>query len=180
MSTRATAHRKTAGIACGRFLNLARCIALKHHIDAAQGYFELGMADEALAELDRVAADDRCRAEVGQLRVLILMRVSRWSEALAVCEALRADHPGLGAGYIQGAFCLHELARTEEAMRLLLEGPASLLRDPVYFYNLGCYHAVLGRPEEARNYLQMSFNIDEKLREIARLDPDLASLAARI
>jgi hypothetical protein len=38
-----------------------------------------------------------------------------------------------------------------EAMELLQEGPPSLLREPVYFYNLGCYHAVLGTPEEAQN-----------------------------
>ncbi len=172
--------RGTAGIARRRFLNLAPFIALQHHIDAAQGYLELGMTDEALAELERVAADDLRHGDVGELRVLILMRASRWSEALAACEALRADHPEISAGHIHGAFCLHELGRTEEAMQMLLDGPESLLRDPVYFYNLGCYHAVLGRPEEAHNYLQMSFNMDEKLRDIARIDPDLAGMAGRI
>jgi len=138
------------------------------------------MTDEALAELERVPQEDRSHEDVEQLRVYILMRARRWPEALAACEALRTDRPELNLGYIHGAFCLHELGRTAEAMELLQEGPASLLREPVYFYNLGCYHAVLGNPEEAQNYLQMSFNMDEKFREIARYDPDLEGVIGKI
>ncbi len=138
------------------------------------------MAEEALAELERVPGEDRGHEDVAQLRVYIFMRVRRWPEALTACETLRADRPDLPLGYIHGAFCLHELGRTAEAMALLQEGPASLLREPVYFYNLGCYHAVLGNPEEAQSYLQMSFNLDEKFREIARYDPDLEDVIGKL
>ncbi len=137
------------------------------------------MTDEALAELGRVPEADRQHDDVAQLHVYILMRARRWQEALEACEALRDQRPDLSLGYIHGAFCLHELGRTEEAMKLLMEGPTSLLREPVYFYNLGCYHAVLGNPEEAQNYLQMSFNMDEKFREIARYDPDLEGVMGK-
>lgn len=153
---------------------------LQHYLNAAQGYLELGMTDEALAELGRVPEDERAHADVEQLRVYILMRARRWTEALAACDALREGHPELNLGFIHGAFCLHELGRTAEAMQLLMEGPASLLREPVYFYNLGCYHAVLGNPEEARNFLQMSFNMDGKFREIARYDPDLTNVISTL
>jgi tetratricopeptide (TPR) repeat protein len=153
---------------------------LQHYINAAQGYLELGMAEEALAELERVPAEERAHEDVAQLRVYIFMRARRWPEALTACESLRTDRPDLPLGYIHGAFCLHELGRTVEAMALLQEGPASLLREPVYFYNLGCYHAVLGNPEEAQSYLQMSFNLDEKFREIARYDPDLEDVIGKL
>ena len=138
------------------------------------------MTQEALAELERIPEEDRTHEDVEQLRVYILMRARRWPEALAACETLRSDRPELSLGYIHGAFCLHELGRTSEAMELLQQGPASLLREPVYFYNLGCYHAVLGNPEEAQSYLQMSFNMDEKFREIARYDPDLENVIGKI
>lgn len=137
------------------------------------------MTDEALAELARVPSAEACSADVQQLRAYILMRARRWGDALAACEELRSGHPDQPLGFIHSAFCLHELGRTEEAMGLLLAGPASLLREPIYFYNLGCYHAVLGRPDEAENYLRMSFDMDGKFREIARYDPDLASVASR-
>jgi tetratricopeptide (TPR) repeat protein len=138
------------------------------------------MAEEALTELERVPEEDRDHEDVAQLRVYILMRARRWDDALASCEALRAARPELCLGYIHGAFCLHELGRTAEAMELLRQGPASLLREPVYFYNLGCYHAVLGNPEDAQSYLQMSFNMDEKFREIARYDPDLEGVMSKL
>lgn len=161
-------------------MHLAVSIALHHYIHAAQGLLELGMTTEALAELDRLSEADRTCGEAVQLRIYILMRAGRWGEALDACEALRASLPESSLGYIHGAFCLHELGRTEEAMHLLQEGPASLLHEPVYFYNLGCYHAVLGNPEEAENCLRMSFNMDEKFREIARYDPDLESVMGRL
>lgn len=167
-------------VAPGAALNLATAIALQHYINAAQGYLELGMTDEALAELARVPESERAHPDVAQLRVYILMRARRWDEALEACAKLRDEHPDLVLGYIHGAFCLHELGRTEEAMQLLKAGPVSLLREPVYFYNLGCYHAVLGQPEEAQNYLQMSFSMDEKFREIARYDPDLESVIGQL
>lgn len=138
------------------------------------------MTDEALAELERVPRDDREHEDVVQLRVYILMRARRWSDALSACGNLRSLYPDSSLGYIHGAFFLHELGRTSEAMALLQQGPASLLREPVYFYNLGCYHAVLGNPEEAQSHLQMSFNMDEKFREIARYDPDLESVIGKL
>lgn len=138
------------------------------------------MIDEALAELGRVPADERSHPDVEQLRIYILMRARRWQDALDACDSLRASQPELTLGYIHGAFCLHELGRTAEAMRMLMDGPAALLREPVYFYNLGCYHAVTGRHDEAENYLRMSFNMDDKFREIARHDPDLAGVAERL
>ena len=179
MSTGKTPER-TTWVARVSSLALANTIALQHYINAAQGYLELGMAAEALAELERVSEEDRAHEDVAQLRVYILMRASRWNEALVACEELRSGRPELSLGYIHGAFCLHELGRTAEAMELLQQGPASLLREPVYFYNLGCYHAVLGNPEEAQNCLQMSFNMDEKFREIARYDPDLEGVIGKI
>jgi hypothetical protein len=39
---------------------------------------------------------------------------------------------------------------------------------------------VLGNPEEAQNCLQMSFNMDEKFREIARFDPDLEGVIGKL
>jgi len=160
-------------------LNLANRLVLQHHINAAQGYMELGMPDEALAELERVPSGERGSEDAVQLRVYILMRSQRWQQALAACEELRAARPGFPLAYIHGAFCLHELGRTAEAVALLNRGPESLQREPVYFYNLGCYHAVLGDPDEAKKCLRTSFGMDGKFREIARHDPDLSGLSGR-
>jgi tetratricopeptide (TPR) repeat protein len=143
---------------------------------SAQGYIELEMPDEALAELDSLAASDQLRLEALQLRLFIVMHAKRWEQALSVCARLRAVTPEDTTGYIHGAFCLHEMGRTNEAKELLLAGPSSLLSEPTYYYNLGCYDAVLGNLKEATQHLETSFRMDKKFREIAKMDPDLKAI----
>lgn len=41
------------------------------------------------------------------------------------------------------------------------------------YYNLACYHALLGRKQEAMDYLTTALESDESLREWAREDSDL-------
>lgn len=152
-------------------------MTLERSLLAAQGYIELEMYDEALRELDEVSPELRVREETLHMRLFIVMRCRRWNEALKVCDALRASNSDLTTGYIHGAFCLHELGRTEEAKAMLLSGPATLLREATYYYNLGCYDAVLGNVEDAQHALLISFRMDDKFREIAKHDPDLRAVA---
>jgi predicted Zn-dependent protease len=144
---------------------------------AAQGYIELEMSSEALRTLDELPEEAQGREDVLQLRLFILMRGRRWQDAMDVCARLRESDPQQTTGYIHGAFCLHELGHTREAKDLLLSGPAALLREATYYYNLGCYDAVLGNLEEALHALEISFKMDDKFREIAKYDPDLKSVA---
>ena len=130
---------------------------------AAQGYLELGMAGEALAELDNLPSVYGKRPDVLRLRV----------SGLAACQRLCEAEPQDTAGFIHAAFCLHEMGRTDEARNVLLHGPPALLNEATYYYNMGCYNARLGQFEDAQNYLRMSFSLDGKLREFARHDPDL-------
>ena len=152
-------------------------MSLERTLLATQGYIELEMPAEALAELDSLAMKDQRREEVLQLRLFVLMRGRQWSRALDVCEQLRRLFPEGSTGYIHGAFCLHELGRTAEARDVLVSGPPDLAREATYFYNLGCYNAVLGDLEEAVTSLRTSFEMDGKFREIAKYDPDLKSVS---
>jgi len=140
---------------------------------AAQGYLELGMAEEALAELASVIPSQDMDPDVVELRLHVLMQAKRWTEALAASEELLRLNPEALPGYIHGAFALHELGRTEEARNLLLKGPSELCKDPTFHYNIGCYEAVLGNREAALQSLERSFSLDETYRDFARRDPDL-------
>jgi Flp pilus assembly protein TadD len=154
-----------------------RAMSLERSLLATQGYIELEMPAEALAELDSLGAKDQSREEVLQLRLFVLMRSRLWSRALDVCEQLRRFFPEGSTGYIHGAFCLHELGRTSEARDVLVGGPPALAREATYHYNLACYHAVLGNIEAAESSLRTSFEMDGKFSEIAKYDPDLKSIS---
>ena len=55
-------------------------------------------------------------------------------------------------------------------------GSATLLDEPVYYYNLACYDTVLGNLEQAKAYLRASFRLDKSFRELAKSDPDLKQI----
>ncbi|MDQ6623107.1 MAG: hypothetical protein M3Y86_06430 [Verrucomicrobiota bacterium] len=152
----------------------------ERQLQAACGYAELGMLQESLAELDAIPARLQRRPEVLQLRLHHLMRKQHWTQALNVSELLCRVAPDCPVGFLHAGFCLHQLGQTAAARDLLAQGPIALLKDPIYYYNLGCYDALLGNVREAEANLRISFKMDATFRAIARQDPDLKALHAKI
>ena len=143
---------------------------------AAQGYWELGMPEDALVELTGIDPSHQDRAEVLEMRLVVLMHQKRWHEALGIARHICEATPMAAPSFIHYAFCLHELGETEEARRTLLDGPKSLLKEPTYHYNMACYECALGNLEAARIHLEASLLMDERFREFAKYDPDLQAL----
>jgi predicted Zn-dependent protease len=142
-------------------------------IRMAEGYSELGMLDDALEHLDQLDAEFQDQFDVMRMRVDILLRKREWKEALGLSLRTCSIHTGEPYGFVHAAFCLHELGRTAEAKQALLDGPACLLDEAVYYYNLACYDTVLGNLDQAKVYLHASFRLDKTFRELAKSDPDL-------
>ena len=143
---------------------------------AAAGYAELGMNRESVAELNAIDKSDQDRPEVLQMRLHHLMRERKWGRALAISRKLCRVAPHCTAGYLHAGFCLHELGKTLQAKKLLMKGPVALLREPIYYYNMGCYDALLGNSKSAQVHLLTSFKMDPSFRAIAKKDPDLESV----
>src|SRR5882757_7330861 len=102
---------------------------------AAQGYCELGMFDDAIAELDSLPEETSEHPTVMELRAVILMQAKRWKPALTASRSLCRVAPDKTSGFIHAAFCLHEMGRTDEARDILLAGPDVLHAEPTYHYN---------------------------------------------
>jgi tetratricopeptide (TPR) repeat protein len=145
----------------------------ERRILAAQGYVELALYTEAREELAALSEAAMERVDVQEILLLCLMAESRWADALALTLRLCEMEPEEPGGFIHAAFCLHELGRTDEAVDVLSRGPAALRSKPVFYYNMGCYHACLGDMEKALKLLRQSFEMDGSLRAVARKDPDL-------
>jgi Flp pilus assembly protein TadD len=136
------------------------------------------MARESLAELNALTPDEQDRPEVLLLRLHHMMQRESWRRALALSRKLCRVSPECGAGYLHAGFCLNQLGRTAEARKILLQGPSALRREPIYYYNMGCYEALLGNPHDARKHLEISFRMDASFRKIAKTDPDLKTVHA--
>jgi predicted Zn-dependent protease len=143
---------------------------------AAQGYCELGMFADSLAELESLPKDVQKHAAVVEAKLIILMQAQRWKEALRVGQQLTKLAPDRNIGYIHTAYCLHEIGHTDKARTTLLSGPETLHSEPVFHYNLACYECSLGNHEVARAHLEKSVQLDKKFRDYAKTDPDLAPL----
>lgn len=146
---------------------------------AAQGYAELGMFDDGLAELGTLPEELQQETIAIELRLAILMQAHRWNIALIVSRELYRSAPDKSIGYIHAAFCLHELGATQDARDLLLAGPEALHSEPTYHYNMACYECRLGNLDLARAHLDRSFQLDKKFRQFARTDPDLEPLRGK-
>ena len=88
--------------------------------------------------------------------------------------------PQASAGFSHAGFCLHQIGRTREAKELLLRGPTALLKEPIYYYNMGCYDVLLGNLKDARVHLQISFKMDSSFRDLAKRDPDLETASRHV
>src|SRR5262249_29515029 len=143
---------------------------------AAAGYAELGMNRESMYELNAIDRPGQNQPEVLQLRLHHLMREKKWARALSVSRKLCRVAPHCTAGLLYAGVCLHEVGETVQAKKLLFKGSISLLREPIYYYNMGCYDALLGNPKSAQVHLLTSFKMDPSFRDIAKKDPDLESV----
>ena len=145
-------------------------------LQAVRGYYELEMYDDAWDELKEIEKSYPLTPLIIQMKILLLLKEKSWDVALGLTQKLQQMEPENGAGFIQGAYCLHEMKRTDEALALLDEAPESVRSDAIYFYNKGCYQAVIGDVDTAFDCLRKSFDMDESLIDVARRGPDLAVL----
>lgn len=143
---------------------------------AALGWLELGLPEEALSELASLTARERMRRHALELRLLAEMEARRWNAAADTGRLLCIKEPKEPRFFIHAAYCLHETGDTLAARDWLLKGPAALIEDPLFHYNLACYLAVLGERKRAKSHLERAFEMDASLRDSALDDRDLDAL----
>jgi predicted Zn-dependent protease len=145
-------------------------------LQAATGWLELGIADEALAELESLPSEARSQRAVLELKLAAEMVNQSWNSASDTARLLclkAADEPVF---FLRAAFCLHETGDTLAACNWLLRGPKTLFEMAVFHYNLACYLWTLGEAGRARSHLKQAITMDESLLEAARGDRDLAGI----
>jgi tetratricopeptide (TPR) repeat protein len=64
----------------------------------------------------------------------------------------------------------------DRAIEIASAGLADWPDHPIISYQLACFHALAGRPDEARRWLDIAFAGDERTRAWAAEDEDLAAL----
>ena len=143
---------------------------------AAAGWLELGLADEALYELQTLPPEvQRLRAAL-ELTLTAQMDREMWNPASETARLLCLKAEDEPEFFLRAAFCLHETGDTLAACNQLLRGPKTLFEMAIFHYNLACYLWTLGEADRARSHLKQAIAMDDSYLESAREDRDLAGI----
>jgi hypothetical protein len=146
---------------------------LKRHLEAALGYLDLGMHQDAWNELERLPPELRANDLVLDLRISIYHALGKWESARILAESLAKRSPECPHWWIHWAFSLRREKSVEAARAVLLEAVVVHPEEPLIPYNLACYACVVGQLDAAYKLLQVAFSIDVTLKQVALHDQDL-------
>lgn len=150
------------------------------HLLAAQGWIELGLYEDAFAELDGITFRNRGKPDVLAVRWAACSGAKSWDDAVKVANSLIEKAPDRFDGWWMKSYALHELKRTQEAYENLASVIPKFSREHTAHYNVACYLTQLGRADDARDYLKVAFSLSPEMRHGALEDPDLKPLWAEI
>ncbi len=150
----------------------------QHRLRAAQGWLELGNHQEAAAELEDLTPAARAHPAVLELRWSIHAKAKDWTRCVEIGQAQSRVAPENASSWINVAFALHELKRTEEARQMLLSILERFPAEWIVPYNLACYCCQLGDLTGSRDWLAQALKLGDakQIRAQALDDPDLAPL----
>jgi predicted Zn-dependent protease len=149
------------------------------HLQAAEGWFELGDLVSANNELDEISPMERAHPAVLILRYEIYARAGKWSYAAQLAETLLEILPEDSESWLNMAFTTRRKTggSIDEAKRILLVAQVKFPREYLIPYNLACYCAQLGELKESKQWLKKAMLLNEKtVQKLAVDDSDLKPL----
>ncbi len=146
---------------------------MKHHLETANGYLELGMLMEAWDELERMDAKERDGIESIKIRVKIFKEMEQWELMAELAWYLSTVEPDEVGHTLDFAFAACRFYGVEVAGNILEEAQERFPKEALVFYNLACYRAALGRTVDARELLNKALTLNASLRNNALRNPDL-------
>jgi tetratricopeptide (TPR) repeat protein len=154
----------------------------EQHVRSAHGYIELGMFEEADAELEEIDSFCRHLPEVLLARLAIYHGLKKWDLLAVVAKRLTEWNPKEPGFFVELAYATRRAESIHVAHTILTRAADLHPADPTIQFNLACYEAQIGKLDRAKAHLKRATEIDPKFRLMALEDADLeplwASLAA--
>jgi tetratricopeptide (TPR) repeat protein len=148
----------------------------QRRLEVAEGYADLGMFLDALAELDAIAPESRDKPEVLAARVPIYAKLEKWELMQTVARRLVIGEPEHVEWIVSLAYATRRTETIEAAKTMLLDAVERHPSAAILHYNLACYECQLGQIEVAKARLGHAFRLDANLRALALEDEDLERL----
>ncbi len=145
---------------------------------AAIGFAELGLYDEALAELDGGGRSACPSPEADALRMEIFRRARRWEDMRDRARARVESNPDVYEWWVHLADATRHSVGLVPARNILERALAKFPENGHLLFQLACYSAQLGELERAREHLNQAIAADERWADISHVDRDLDPLWA--
>jgi predicted Zn-dependent protease len=143
-------------------------------IEAAMGYFELGMLDDATQELE--ALGRRERLSVLSVWSAALRMAKRWEEMLLLTQKMVELYPDEAECWISLADATRNSGSLPAGLALLQTAHEQFPDDGHILFQIACYCCQLGRLDDARNAVRDAVSCNRVWKKIALQDHDLTSL----
>ena len=150
------------------------------HLRAAHGYIELGMFEEANAELEEIDPFCRHLPEVLVARLAIYHGLKKWELLAVVAKKLAEWNPKEPGFFVELAYATRRAESIHAAHAILTRAAGLHPTDATIQFNLACYEAQMGSLDRAKAHLKRATEIDAKFRLMALDDPDLEPLWASL
>jgi tetratricopeptide (TPR) repeat protein len=139
------------------------------HLQAAEGWLDLGNHVEASAELEKIAPANRAHPDVLQVRWGVYAKAGKWDACLDIATALTQMTPRRRFGWIHRAISLDQLQRPAEAKELLLSAVGKLGPSSTVAFHLACICARLGQLIEAKRWVKEAIDLAQDKATLDRL-----------
>jgi tetratricopeptide (TPR) repeat protein len=156
-----------------------------HHLSAAIGWLELGNPGEAGEEVAKISPHNLEHPEVLEVRWQICAALKSWEVALEIAEHLKHKAPDRDSAWLHHAYAWRRVKEggLQKAWDALRPAHEKFPKSALIPFNLACYAAQLGRPEEAWEWLHKAMEAAKDvntIKQMALADDDLRTLWDRI
>jgi tetratricopeptide (TPR) repeat protein len=148
----------------------------QQHWQAAVGYVELGMFQDANDQLEKIDPFNRAAPEILAVRIAIYHGLKKWELMRDIAKRLADFQPNDIQWTISYAYATRRAESIPAAKDILLNAEPKFPEEAIIKYNLACYFCQTGDTGSAKNYLKKDFELDSSWREKAFDDPDLEPL----
>jgi len=146
------------------------------HLRAARAYIELGMFDEAQAEMEQIDPCSRLLPELLATRIPLYRVLEKWDLIAIVARKLTEWNPEEPRNFVDWADAICRTESIHAAQAILTRAASLHPTDPTIQFNLACYEAQIGSLDRAKTHLKRATETDAKFRLMALKEPDLKPL----
>ena len=154
------------------------------HLQAAEGWFELGNHLEANEELENITAENRAHPAVLEVRWQIYAKAKRWDACIEIARTLTELVPTDVNNWVHLAYSTRQAkdGGLEPAVVILTGTVDKFPKNPLICYYLACYTAQQKKLVVSKTWWDKAMDIaiangwQQKIRLMAIDDPELEPL----